>query len=217
MTDSISKYYNEVRTDYGINSLRRKKILSLLGETPGRRILDVGCASGYLAKDIKSRGHWVAGADVSGRYEQDLKSSLDDFSVLNIEEDVWPTGWRENRFDTVIAAEIVEHLFYPEKFFDNLKKILNPGGEIILSTPNFLVWNNRLRLLLGRWTDKEIFFDRGHIRLFSYQSIVGLIEKQGYKIIQADHVWYPNSLEKIHAALPPNLFVFQTIIKIKSK
>lgn len=217
MTSSISKYYNEIRTDYGINSLRRKKILSLLGETPGRRILDVGCASGYLAKEIKARGHYVAGLDISSRYEAELKAALDEFLVLNVDEDGWPEQWTGNGFDIIVAAEIIEHLFDPESFLNHLKKILKPNGSIILSTPNFLVWNNRLRLLAGRYGAKEIFFDRGHIRLFSHRGIVELVEKCGFRIERQDNIWYPNWLEKYRRFLPENLFVFQSIFEIKLK
>ena len=40
-------------------------------------------------------------------------------------------------FDVVFSYHVIEHLLYPEKFIENVYKILKPGGYFILGTPNF--------------------------------------------------------------------------------
>lgn len=216
-SDPITKYYNEVRTDYGMNSLRRKKILNLAGQLTGKRILDLGCASGYLAKELKQSDNFIAGIDISNKYEDQLKAELDYFAVVNVEIDQWPQDFFENKFDLIICAEILEHLFDQDGFLIKLKQILSPGGEIIISTPNFLIWNNRIRMFLGQYSEKEIFFDSGHIHLLSYNGLLEKLQQTGFKVVSEDHVWYPNKLEKIKSILSPNLFVFQSVIKMKTQ
>lgn len=218
MIDPIKRYYNETRVDYGINSLRRKKILNLAfkNDLSGKRILDIGCASGYLARELKRQDNFVAGIDISEKFADQLKKEIDYFSVLDVERGEWPDDFLKNKFDLIISAELLEHLFDQDNFLIRLKELLKPSGQIIITTPNFLIWNNRLRMLLGRYGAKEILFDEGHIHLLSYCGLKEKIKKCGFKIIGEDNIWYPNKLEKIKKFLPPNLFVFQTIIKIKN-
>lgn len=219
MADSVKKYYNQV-SDYGMNSLRRKKILSLAGDKvaqAGVRILDLGCASGYLAKELKRSDNFVAGIDISEKYAEKLKTELDYFAVLNAESGEWPSEFLDHKFDLIIVAEVLEHLFDQPGFLDKLKTILKPDGEIIISTPNLLLWNNRIRMLFGQYGEKEYFYDYGHIHLLSYNGFKKIISKNGFITVKEDNIWYPNKLEKIKDILSPNLFVFQTIIKIKKE
>ncbi|MFA4872192.1 MAG: radical SAM protein [Patescibacteria group bacterium] len=218
MADQIKKYYNQV-SDYGMNSLRRKKILSLAGDKvaqAGVRILDLGCASGYLAKELKRGDNFVAGLDISEKYAGELKEQLDFFAVMNVESDEWPMEFLDHKFDLIIMAEVLEHLFDQPGFLDKLKTILKPDGEIIISTPNFLLWNNRIRMLFGQYGEKEYFYDYGHIHLLSYDGLKKLISRAGYEITVENNIWYPNNLEKWLDYPPPNLFVFQSIFKIKN-
>ncbi|HNW09365.1 MAG TPA: class I SAM-dependent methyltransferase [bacterium] len=215
----LKKYYNEVRTDYGINSLRRRKILALAGSgsLAGQRILDVGCASGYLAKELKQPDNFVAGLDISEKFINELQQRLDAAWSFDLERDDWPPEFIDNKFDLIICAEVLEHLFDIDGSLQRLKEVLKSDGKIIISTPNFLLWNNRIRMLLGRYGEKEIFYDWGHIHLMSYNGLKDRLVKNNFNILAEDNIWYPNKLERMKKFLPPNLFVFQSIIKIENK
>ena len=214
MQSLIKRYYSQ-KTDYGMNSLRREKILKLVGSIGKKNILDLGCASGYLARELKRTDNFVAGLDISDKFAQTLKNDLDYFAIFDIEEDIWPQEFLTDKFDLIIGAEVIEHLFSPQEFLKKIKKVLKPGGEVIITTPNFLVWNNRLRMLLGQYGNKEKFFDQGHINLFSYCGFKKLLRENDYQVLAEDNVWYPNSLDKYKNFLPANIFVFQLIVKIK--
>ncbi len=215
VNDLIKQYYNEVRTNYGMNSLRRKKILELTGPLTGQRILDIGCASGYLSKELKQADNFVAGIDISSRHVQELMNDLDCFECLNIENDQWPQSFIDHKFDLVIMAEVIEHMFDPLGFMIKVKHILKDDGIMIITTPNFLLWNNRIRMLLGQYGEKEKLFDRSHINLMSYNGLEKVLKDAEFKIIEENNIWYPNKLEQIKNILSPNLFVFQSILKIK--
>lgn len=181
----LKKYYNEIRTDYGINNLRRRKILELAKASglSGRRILDLGCASGYLAKELKQADNFVAGLDISEKSIRGLKDILDKSQVFDIERDDWSPEFIDNKFDLIICAELLEHLFGIDGSLQRLKEVLKADGKIIISTPNFLLWNNRARMLLGHYGEKEIFYDWGHIHLMSYNGLKKKLAKNNFNLI----------------------------------
>lgn len=213
----IKKYYEKQGAQYGINSLRRKKMLGLILEegVEKKRILDIGCATGYVGKELKRENNILAGVDISEANLAEAKKYYDETCLMDVESDGWPQNLLQNPFDIVIAGEITEHLFDQDGFLQKVKKVMKPEGRFILTTPNFLLWNNRIRILLGQYGMKEMYNDKSHIHLLSYRGFQEKIRNAGYRNVREDNIWYPNYLEKIHRILPPNLFVFQTIIKLE--
>ena len=219
MSNVIQQYYNERGPTYGMNSLRREKVLRLASEEglEGKRILDIGCASGYFGRELKRDNNTVIGIDISPTLVQEARKNINEAYVLDIENEDWPRDFKEKKFDLIICAEVIEHLFDQESFLKNVQKILKEEGGLILTTPNFLLWNNRIRMLFGQYSLKEVFYDKSHIHLMSYNGLREKIRNSGLAIVKEDNIWYPNKLENIRFLLPPNLFVFQTIIKLEVK
>ncbi|OIO17251.1 hypothetical protein AUJ29_01585 [Candidatus Kuenenbacteria bacterium CG1_02_38_13] len=216
MNKKIEEYYNR-KEDYGVNKLREKKINFLVDKdikTGEKNILDVGCASGYISTNWRKGNHLI-GLDIASKFAKLAQGALDEFYVLNLESNNWPQAVIQKRFDIILCAEVLEHLFAPQDFLLKLKDLLNKDGYIIITTPNFLVWNNRFRMFLGRYGAQELFNDYGHIHLFSYNSLQKLLHQVRLKIIGQDNLWYPNYLEKFAKILSPNLFVYQAILKVK--
>ena len=219
MNSIIKQYYNQ-RDDYGVNSLRRKKINNLASQKINQgnlKILDLGCAGGYLSQAWKIKNNFILGIDIAEKSIQQAEKTLDQVYLADLENYDWLNKIQEKKFDIILCAEILEHLFDPQKFLIKLKDILQPDGCIILTTPNFLVWNNRLRIFLGHYGHKEVFNDLSHIHLFSYNSLKKLLAKLNFQVVEEDNLWYPNYLEKLPKLLPANLFVYQIILKVKLK
>ena len=154
--------------------------------------------------------------DISATLIGEAKRFYDEVHVLDIENDPIPESVQKHSFDFVVAAEFIEHLFDQEKFLEKVKEMLAPGGKFILTTPNFLVWNNRIKMLLGRFGIKEVFNDKSHIHLLSYTGLHEKLKGAGFTIVKENNIWYPNWLEKIHGILPAGIFVYQTIIKLQA-
>ena len=95
------------------------------------RVLDVGCGSQPYRLLFKGRYEEWVGVDVA-------PSSLPGFP-LDVRGDAQVLPFGEGTFDTVVAAEVLEHLPRPELFWNEAKRVLRPGGHILLSTP-FLYW-----------------------------------------------------------------------------
>lgn len=53
------------------------------------------------------------------------------------------------KFDIIITTDMIEHLVFPDSFFECSYKHLNPGGLLVITTPNLACWYNRIFLLFG--------------------------------------------------------------------
>jgi len=142
---------------------------------------------------------------------------LDGAYQMDIETDPWPQEILDNKPDAIICGEMIEHLFDQDAFLEKLKQITKPDTQIIFTTPNFLLWSSRIRMLFGRYSDREVLFDKSHIHLLSYLGLKKLLFKHGYEILEENHIYHPNYLEIIKMFLRPNLFAYQSIVKTKLK
>ncbi|MDT7889012.1 MAG: methyltransferase domain-containing protein [Desulfurococcales archaeon] len=111
-----------------------------------------------------------------------------------------PLPFPNNYFDVVVMVEVVEHLYDPDYAISEVRRVLKPGGFIVISTPNLAWWVNRLVLLLGfqpyfsspstRFNVGKLLkspYERpgapGHIRLFTFKAFKEFIELHGFRII----------------------------------
>ncbi len=198
--------------NYGISQTRLGRILKLVGDVKGKRILDLGCSTGYLGEIFKRSGAYVVGADISSQAVQKAKEVLDEAYDFDIEGE-WPEEIRKENFDIIILAEIVEHVFNPVHVLKKARGLLSEGGYIIISTPNFLSWMNRLKFLFGRFKyQEEGIFDFGHIRWFTWKLLNKNLSDSGFKIVKSANIIFPGKLTKV-LKVWPSLFANQFVIK----
>src|SRR5690348_9685091 len=106
-------------------------VAALLPDRPSN-VLDVACGNGFLASRMSQRGHHVTAFDLSAEniasahklYPQvrfEVASAYDDLSDLRP-----AAGW-----DTIVAVEIIAHLFSPQRFLANMRSNLTENGRII--------------------------------------------------------------------------------------
>jgi 2-polyprenyl-3-methyl-5-hydroxy-6-metoxy-1,4-benzoquinol methylase len=85
-----------------------------------------------------------------------------------------------SKFDVVIAFEVLEHLLRPELLFERAKDLLNPGGKLIVSTPNSLSLEISIMKNLSNTLDIE------HISVISPPAVHALATKYNFKVVQID-------------------------------
>ncbi|MGI5825807.1 MAG: class I SAM-dependent methyltransferase [Patescibacteria group bacterium] len=106
------------------------------------RILDIGCGHGDFMQDIYRKTSEVYGLDPDSRAiekNQIIKKK----TVGNAES----LPYKENFFDMVVLAWVLEHLNAPERVFAEICRVLKPGGRVVFLTPNdnnYNVWLSRL-------------------------------------------------------------------------
>jgi len=149
---------------------------SLPAEGHGRRLLDVGCAVGYLAEVLATRGFRVTGMD---RCEPAGDRSFD-FVEANLDGRLPPLG---GRFAFIVCADVLEHLCDPLGFLQQLRILLEPDGKLVASLPNsghaYFRWN----VLLGRFPAHDRgLFDRTHLHFYTWDGWVDLFRAAGFRI-----------------------------------
>ena len=102
----------------------------------------------------------------------------------------------KEKFDGIVMLEVIEHIMNAEKLLFESYRVLKPGGFLVLSTPNFSHYYNRLKVVLGKSPLAEGY----HYRFFTKRIIFKLIQKAGFsvsKYVASSYIPLYNRLRKI--------------------
>lgn len=124
-----------------------ERLLSLAGSP--RRVLDVGCSSGDIARRLVARGASVTGIDTDEQAATEARAVCEQVLVGDVETMELP--FPDESFDLLLCGDLIEHLRDPERFLSRVRPLLRPDGRLVLTTPNVANWAMRLALLAGRW------------------------------------------------------------------
>lgn len=150
-----------------------------------KRVLDIGCGSGSLGRDIKQDINCeVVGVTYSESEAALAAKFLDRVLVRDLNNfDTSEVGY----FDCVICSHVLEHLYHPQELLNRLRDHLTLDGILIVALPNVLHWKQRLEFLKGRfrYTDGGLM-DKTHFRFFDWKTASELLEHSGYKVLEAE-------------------------------
>lgn len=184
------------------------KLLAAVGT--GKRVLDVGCSSGYLAE----AGNTVVGIDIDAEAAREAERWCERVVVGDVE--TMPLA-DLGRFDVILCGDVLEHLRDPRAALARLRPL---GDRLVASTPNIANWAIRLSLLGGRWryTERGIL-DRTHTHLFTRSTLREAVESAGWRVEKIDFsVPVPGNSDTLDAVgyaigrLRPTVFAYQFII-----
>ncbi|HOA72125.1 MAG TPA: class I SAM-dependent methyltransferase [Phycisphaerae bacterium] len=125
---------------------------------PGGRLLDVGCFDGYLVRQARSRVAEVIGLDP-------LIASGEVDGIEFIRDSFPPrTEFADGSFDCISMLAVLEHMTDPDAVAAECRRLLKPGGQVVLTVPSPwvdpIIWVlQRLRLLDGVCTEQHHGFD----------------------------------------------------------
>jgi 2-polyprenyl-3-methyl-5-hydroxy-6-metoxy-1,4-benzoquinol methylase len=160
----------------------------VLSEVPdGARVLDVGCATGYLAAELSRRGCTVDGIEVDPAAAQQARAHCREVAVGDLEAPATQADVQRmlagTRPDVIICADVLEHLRDPWTVLAWLRTLLAPGGRAVISVPNIAHWTARRALLRGRFDYADHgLLDRTHLRFFTRASAAELARRAGFAV-----------------------------------
>lgn len=147
---------------------------------PDKRVLDIGCATGYLGEALIARGCRVSGVEIDPESAVRAAKVLDEVMVADLADADLVAHFGPGSFDVVVLGDVLEHLMDPDRLLRHISGLLAPGGSVVISTPNVTHGSLRLALLQGRWRYTDLgLLDRTHVRFFDRPGLLALIEGAG--------------------------------------
>ncbi|MBM3619938.1 MAG: methyltransferase domain-containing protein [Alphaproteobacteria bacterium] len=155
----------------------------------GGRVLDLAAGQGNFSIVLAELGYHVTWNDLRDELVGYVRLKTDRQDIRFLPGNLFELPpERVGRFDAVVATEIIEHVAHPDDFLRKLAGFLEPGGVIVLTTPNGRYFRNTL----PRFSDcpdpsqfEALQFKPdadGHIFLLYPDEIVTLAAKAGLKV-----------------------------------
>ncbi|HDD44644.1 MAG TPA: methyltransferase domain-containing protein [Candidatus Desulfofervidus auxilii] len=171
LVDHLAKVHEYGKTDFRWLNLRKLVKKYVIGKS----ILDAGCGTGHMTLELLNDGYEVTAIDIS--------QELVDFTKRIIKENNYRGEVHvldlanakvlgENKFDTIVCLDVLEHIRDDELAIKNLYYILKKNGHLIVSVP-------ALRFLYGI-RDKKI----GHFRRYSKKELIKKLKNSGFQIVE---------------------------------
>lgn len=173
---SASKYDTAVDPE---SNTSHALMLELVGSN--KRVLDVGCASGYLARALRERGCRVSGVEYDADAAEEAAPVLDQLVVGDLERLDLAAEFASRQFDVVVFGDVLEHLRDPLPVLRSVRDLLRPGGGVVISVPNIAHADVRLSLLQGRFEYRDLgLLDVTHVRFFTRSSLRTFLADAGF-------------------------------------
>ena len=178
---SASKY--DINVDLGDEGTSHHYMVELIGSN--KSVLDVGCASGYLAKTLGAFGNTVTGVEYDPAAAAEAEPHLHRVVVADLDQVDLAEAVGGDSFDVIVFGDVLEHLRDPLPSLRSARRMLNPGGYIVISIPNIAHGDVRMSLLLGRFPYGNLgLLDNTHLRFFTRQSLQDLLTDAGFVAAQ---------------------------------
>jgi len=148
----------------------------------GARVLDVGCASGYLAAALRERGSQTVGIEPDPEMARAAEQHCERVLAVPLEAAIGELD--DERFDAIVLGDVLEHLADPWATLAWARTRLHADGVAVVSVPNFAHWSARWALLRGRFDYADYgIFDRTHLRFFTQRTAHELARQAGFEVV----------------------------------
>ncbi|GIK88474.1 MAG: hypothetical protein BroJett026_39550 [Betaproteobacteria bacterium] len=154
---------------------------------PGANVLELGAAAGYFTAHLASLGCAVDVVELDAAAADEARRHARRTIVADLDGDAWATELAGARYDTIVCADVLEHLRDGVAMLRRLPPLLAPGGELLLSVPNVAHSAIVARLLDERFEyGAEGLLDATHVRLYTWRSLADALRDAGFRVAAWD-------------------------------
>jgi 2-polyprenyl-3-methyl-5-hydroxy-6-metoxy-1,4-benzoquinol methylase len=190
-------YAYEISLDHDGAAVRT---LSLVGQE--KDVLEIGCASGSQSRILnKNMGCTVTAIEINPEAAEHAKPYCKNIILGSIEQIDLNSRLSGEKFDVILFADVLEHLYDPVEALRKVTPHLREGGHVVASIPNIAQISVIYDLIYGKFEYTQTgILDDTHIRFFTRRSVVDLFTKAGLSIgcldrwaidIKRENVNYP--------------------------
>ena len=173
----INRMYQRVRKF----TLEQKANMVIKRTTEQGNVLDIGAGIGAFLHAMKEKGWKVTGLEpdqgARERAAQLFGIELQDVSVLHQLE--------QASFDAITLWHVLEHVHQLHPYIEQLKKLLRPGGKILIAVPNYQSLDSSIYGVY--WAAYDV---PRHLYHFSPLAMQTLMEQHGLKILEKKRMWF---------------------------
>lgn len=160
-----------------VKSVNLKRKVSLaIGGLPNGRLLDIGCGVGDFLMHVKKSGWEVSGIEPSNDAKSIAKNRLG-FLPLDPSES---TSLNDHSFDVITMWHVLEHIDDLKSQLSELKRLLKPGGRLIIALPNYQSFD--CQYYKDKWAAWDV---PRHLNHFSSEVIRSLITSIGMNFVDS--------------------------------
>ena len=175
LEQNIKSEFHRRRAKLTVDLVR--EAVSLIQSTP--QILDLGCGQGHITEKIRQA---VKGAEITGL---DYSISAIEYATEHFPQvdfavgDAYDSPYASGFFDVVVCNNLWEHVPDPLFLLSRIKRIIKPGGYIIVSTPSRYRVGNMVRILRGK---PVVFMSRHHVTEYTVGQVKEQLRYGGFEV-----------------------------------
>lgn len=177
--------YLELEKNHRINAKRILKTVGRIKDLPNSKVLEVGCAFGFLLDEARKYTPSVYGVETS-RYARDF--ALKQLRLENVNQDF--SLFPKDFFDIVLFIGTIEHLASPKTVLADINRVLKPGGLLVVTT---IDTKGLIPLYFIRPPDHLFYFNHSNMRL--------LLDKTGFRVVSRKMYFVNYSLSDLYCRL----------------
>lgn len=171
--DAMLEFFKSQKQQEVEKKLYKEIFEKIQKKVPSGKLLDIGCSIGLFLSVAKKLGYDVLGMELN---EKAAKYAEDNHGIPVVRKLLEEANFSDNSFDVISMFGVIEHLTDPVKTISDVHRILKPGGLFIGRCPN--VQSLVCMILHGL---SRTFTGRLHLSYFSYDTLVYLFKKVGFK------------------------------------
>lgn len=155
----------------------------------GKKVLEIGAGPGSITRLLTEQGNEVTALEVDESAIPFLRKRCARVVSADLDQPDWTAQFGDERFDVVIAADVLEHLVDPWATLGRMKALLAEGGSLVISVPHA-----SHACILACLLHEDVGYrdwgllDRTHIRFFGLVNVAAMFEKAGLVPVRGEFV-----------------------------